>query len=115
MAISDKRKQSLYFPEEMLKEIQAQALRQDRSLSWIVQQAWRIGRSSIRKIPSVNEAPGPWPHDGLSVVHVPVGTAPRSYRIIMACTVGPSRNAVAHCPTPAHSAYCTDRGRLVCR
>jgi hypothetical protein len=51
---------------------------------------------------------------GYSVVHVPVGTAPRSYRVIMACTVGPSRNAVAHCPTPAHSAYCTDRARLVC-
>jgi uncharacterized small protein (TIGR04563 family) len=40
-AASDKRKQSLYFPEQMLKEIQEEAARQDRSLSWIVQQAWR--------------------------------------------------------------------------
>jgi uncharacterized small protein (TIGR04563 family) len=32
MAGSDKRKQSLYFPEEMLKEIQEEATRQDRSL-----------------------------------------------------------------------------------
>ena len=39
MASADKRKQSLYFPEEMLKEIQDEANRQDRSLSWIVQQA----------------------------------------------------------------------------
>ena len=37
----DKRKQSLYFPEEMLVEIQNEAFRQDRSLSWIVQQAWK--------------------------------------------------------------------------
>ena len=37
--MSDKRKQSLYFPEEMLNEIQNEANRQDRSLSWIVQQA----------------------------------------------------------------------------
>ena len=35
MAGSDKRKQSLYFPEDMLKEIQDEATRQDRSLSWI--------------------------------------------------------------------------------
>ena len=41
MAAADKRKQSLYFPEDMLKEIQDEANRQDRSLSWIVQQAWR--------------------------------------------------------------------------
>jgi len=50
----DKRKQSLYFPEEMLSEIKREALRQDRSLSWIVQQAWRIARDEIRKLPSIN-------------------------------------------------------------
>jgi len=55
MAKSDKRKQSLYFPEEMLKEITAEANRQDRSLSWIVQKAWKIARTEIRKYPSVNE------------------------------------------------------------
>ena len=48
MAGTDKRKQSLYFPEEMLKEIQEEANRQDRSLSWVVQQAcgpsWRALR-----------------------------------------------------------------------
>jgi uncharacterized small protein (TIGR04563 family) len=55
MASADKRKQSLYFPEEMLKEIQDEANRQDRSLSWIVQQAWRIARGEIKKFPSVND------------------------------------------------------------
>jgi uncharacterized small protein (TIGR04563 family) len=55
MANTDKRKQSLYFPEEMLKEIQDEANRQDRSLSWIVQQAWRIARSEIMRFPSVND------------------------------------------------------------
>ena len=58
MAGSDKRKQSLYFPEEMLKEIQEEANRQDRSLSWIVQKAWKIARKEIQKYPSVNEFPG---------------------------------------------------------
>ena len=51
---ADKRKQSLYFPEEMLADIKREALRQDRSLSWIVQQAWRIAREDIKKFPSIN-------------------------------------------------------------
>jgi len=55
MKRTDKRKQSLYFPEEMLREIQVEANRQDRSLSWIVQQAWRISRSEIMRFPSVND------------------------------------------------------------
>lgn len=55
MAAADKRKQSLYFPEEMLREIQDEANRQDRSLSWIVQQAWRIARGEIKRFPSVND------------------------------------------------------------
>jgi uncharacterized small protein (TIGR04563 family) len=52
---SDKRKQSLYFPEAMLQEIKDEAARLDRSLSWIVQRAWKIARLEIKKIPSVNE------------------------------------------------------------
>jgi uncharacterized small protein (TIGR04563 family) len=55
MSNGDNRKQSLYFPEEMLQEIQREANRQDRSLSWVVQQAWRIARSEIHRIPSVND------------------------------------------------------------
>jgi len=52
---SDKRKQSLYFPDKMLKEIQAEAMRQDRSLSWIVQQAWKIAQPTISKYPAIND------------------------------------------------------------
>ena len=58
MPISDKRKQSLYFPEEMLKEIGAEATRQDRSLSWIVQKAWKVARKDIMNIPSVENFRG---------------------------------------------------------
>ena len=63
MASSDKRKQSLYFPEEMLKEIQYEAARQDRSLSWIVQKAWKIARNEIKRYPSVNDVPDDLPDD----------------------------------------------------
>lgn len=52
MASTDKRKQSLYFPEEMLREIQEEALRQDRSLSWIMQMAWKLARAEVQRMPS---------------------------------------------------------------
>jgi len=52
---SDKRKQSLYFPESMLQEIKDEAARLDRSLSWVVQRAWKMARLDIKKIPSVND------------------------------------------------------------
>ncbi len=54
---SDKRKQSLYFPESMLQEIKDEAIRLDRSLSWVVQRAWKLARMDVRKIPSVNDIP----------------------------------------------------------
>jgi uncharacterized small protein (TIGR04563 family) len=63
MSGSDKRKQSLYFPEEMLKEIGDEATRQDRSLSWIVQKAWKAARKEIMSIPSVNDIPSDTPKD----------------------------------------------------
>jgi uncharacterized small protein (TIGR04563 family) len=55
MATTDKRKQSLYFPEDMLDEIRREGARQDRSLSWIVQKAWKVARRELAKYPSVNE------------------------------------------------------------
>ncbi|MFT3708358.1 MAG: TIGR04563 family protein [Archangium sp.] len=55
MSTTDHRKQSLYFPEEMLKEIEHESHRQDRSLSWIVQQAWKIARADLKRMPSPND------------------------------------------------------------
>jgi uncharacterized small protein (TIGR04563 family) len=52
---TDKRKQSLYFPEAMLQEIKEEAARLDRSLSWIVQRAWKTARLEIKRLPSVND------------------------------------------------------------
>jgi uncharacterized small protein (TIGR04563 family) len=57
MASNDKLKQSLYFPEDMLREIMKEAIRLDRSLSWMVQHAWRVAREDLRKFPSVDHRP----------------------------------------------------------
>ena len=55
MAGTDKRKQSLYFPDDMLNEIMREAIRLDRSLSWIVQRSWRIAAEGVGKFPSVDD------------------------------------------------------------
>ena len=49
--MADKRKQSFYFPEDLLEELQAEAKRQDRSLSWLMQQAWKVAREQIKSLP----------------------------------------------------------------
>lgn len=54
MPSTDKRKQSLYFPEEMLNEIHREANRLDRSFSWVVQKAWEIARARIAQAPATN-------------------------------------------------------------
>jgi uncharacterized small protein (TIGR04563 family) len=54
---SDRRKQSVYFPEGMLQEIEREAERLDRTLSWVVQTAWRIARCRMAAPPD-REVPG---------------------------------------------------------
>lgn len=51
----DKRKQSLYFPGNMLDEIKEEAQRLDRSMSWVLQRAWKMSREAIRNLPSAGE------------------------------------------------------------
>jgi uncharacterized small protein (TIGR04563 family) len=50
--VSQKRKVTLYFNAAMLAETQKEALRQDRSISWIIQAAWRIARDAVKQMPS---------------------------------------------------------------
>lgn len=50
--MTDKCKQSLYFPAALIEEMQAEALRQDRSMSWLVQQAWLFSKERIAQFPT---------------------------------------------------------------
>ena len=54
---SQKKKVTLYFNAAMLAETQKEALRQDRSVSWIIQAAWRIARDEMRRMPEALPAP----------------------------------------------------------
>jgi uncharacterized small protein (TIGR04563 family) len=57
--MSTKRKVTLYFNSVMLAETQHEAIRQDRSISWIIQAAWRRAREEIRKLPTSARGDGP--------------------------------------------------------
>lgn len=48
-------KQSLYFPEEMLAELQAEAQRLDRSVAWLVERAWKIAKGRVMPLSSEKE------------------------------------------------------------
>jgi uncharacterized small protein (TIGR04563 family) len=39
----------------MLAELQREAKRQDRSISWLIQQAWKGAYSEMQKIPSTTD------------------------------------------------------------
>jgi len=52
---AETRRQNLYFPSEMLAELQMESQRQERSISWLMQQAWKISRGELRKIPSTTD------------------------------------------------------------
>ena len=52
---SEKSKKSFYLPVEFIEEIEKEALRLDRSLSWIVQRAWIEGREKIKGYPAFDE------------------------------------------------------------
>ena len=53
---SQKKKVTLYFNAAMLAETQKEALRQDRSVSWIIQAAWRIAREEMKRMPAALSA-----------------------------------------------------------
>jgi len=54
MSAGGRRRQSVYLPDVMLQEIQIAADAHDASLSEMIQRAWRIARTEIRKYPSAN-------------------------------------------------------------
>ncbi len=57
--MSQKRKVTLYFNAAMLAETQKEAIRQDRSVSWIIQAAWRIAREDVKRMPAAGGRPHP--------------------------------------------------------
>ena len=55
---SPKKKVTLYFNAGVLGETQHEAIRQDRSISWIIQAAWRLAREEDRRLPGYSGQTG---------------------------------------------------------
>lgn len=49
------RKQSVYWPPEMIDELEAEAKRIGKPLSWVAQKCVRLSMSAIRAYPSPDE------------------------------------------------------------
>lgn len=52
--MATKEKLTLYFPPDLLEEARQEALRQDRTVSWILQKAWQYARQDIRRLPNAD-------------------------------------------------------------
>ena len=50
--MTDKRKRSIYLPVELLRELEVEAERLDRSESWIIQASLRLSLHKIRAMPA---------------------------------------------------------------
>jgi len=66
--VSQTRTVTLYFNAGMLAETQKEAVRQDRSISWISQAAWKLAREEVKRMPpalssGVNSAAAAIPAD----------------------------------------------------
>ena len=53
------RKRSFYFPDWMTHEVEAEAMRLDRSVSWILQRAWKLARADMHRAEPRTPAPVP--------------------------------------------------------
>jgi uncharacterized small protein (TIGR04563 family) len=56
-----KRRQTLYLPSDMANEIAGEAVRQDRSICWLMQRAWRLARAEVARFPARPVLPAPRP------------------------------------------------------
>jgi uncharacterized small protein (TIGR04563 family) len=52
MERKEKHRQSFYLPELMLEEIKVEAHRLNRSVSWVVQRAWKLARDEMKNLPT---------------------------------------------------------------
>jgi len=46
-----KNKRSVYLSDQIVQELEAEAKRQDRTVSWLIKRAWLESREKIKKYP----------------------------------------------------------------
>jgi uncharacterized small protein (TIGR04563 family) len=58
---SPKRKQTTYLSDDVIAELNEEAARLDRPISWVIQLAWRMARERVQQVPSPTLEPSPEP------------------------------------------------------
>lgn len=49
-----KNKKTIYIPSQLLEELEVEAKRQDRTVSWLLKRAWLESRAKIKKYPDAH-------------------------------------------------------------
>jgi len=94
-----KRKVTLYFNAAMLAETQREGIRQDRSISWIIQAAWKLAREEVRRLPGVGGVLSP-----SAATPAPIRTSPEAMQ-----PTPPGASTSAHAAESGSSARRTAR------
>ena len=50
-----KNKKTIYLPDPIIQELEAESKRQDRTVSWLIKRAWLESRKKIREYPDVEQ------------------------------------------------------------
>ena len=50
-----KNKKTIYLPDQIVGELETEAKRQDRTVSWLIKRAWIESRKKIKEYPDVQK------------------------------------------------------------
>ena len=50
-----RKKMTIYLSEDLVQETRKEALRHDRSLSWVLEMAWRLSGDKIKEMPAIHD------------------------------------------------------------
>ena len=53
--MAKRKKLTLYVSEEVVLETKKEAMRQDRSMSWVMEVAWKVARERLQRMPGIDE------------------------------------------------------------
>ncbi|HLK91105.1 MAG TPA: TIGR04563 family protein [Polyangia bacterium] len=74
---SKRGKRTLYFRPTIIEELAKEANRHDRSVSWLLQRAWKLARQEIKSVPA-RRAGAPAPADHAQTAETDSATNPQA-------------------------------------
>lgn len=53
--MTTKQKLTVYVPDDIFEEMRAEAERQDRTVSWMIETCWKLSKGRLQRLTSVTE------------------------------------------------------------